>query len=75
MVPPFLLLQRLRLKFYLSLYGHRLPVMTLDVSDDSQLIASGSADKNVRRAYGAEICGFKADELGISHDLPSGNLR
>eukprot|EP00435_Cladocopium_sp_Y103_P040646 s1427_g11.t1 len=36
------------LKFYLSLYGHRLPVMTLDVSDDSQLIASGSADKNVR---------------------------
>ena len=38
----------LRLKFYLSLYGHRLPVMTLDVSDDSQMIASGSADKNVR---------------------------
>eukprot|EP00434_Breviolum_minutum_P005801 symbB.v1.2.005115.t1/scaffold295.1/size237168/4 len=36
------------LKFYLSLYGHRLPVMTLDVSDDSQMIASGSADKNVR---------------------------
>ncbi|CAK9018890.1 WD repeat-containing protein 3 [Durusdinium trenchii] len=36
------------LKFYLSLYGHRLPVMALDVSDDSQMIASGSADKNVR---------------------------
>ena len=36
------------MKFYLSLYGHRLPVMALDVSDDSQMIASGSADKNVR---------------------------
>eukprot|EP00438_Fugacium_kawagutii_P003867 Skav231342 [mRNA] locus=scaffold2490:174304:182013:- [translate_table: standard] len=35
------------LKFYLSLYGHRLPVMTLDISDDSQIIASGSADKNI----------------------------
>ena len=40
-----------RLKFYLSLYGHRLPVMTLDVSDDSQIIASGSADKNVRLGW------------------------
>jgi len=36
------------LKFYLSLYGHRLPVMALDVTSDSQLVASGSADKNVK---------------------------
>eukprot|EP00931_Biecheleriopsis_adriatica_P087475 TRINITY_DN61939_c0_g1_i1.p1 TRINITY_DN61939_c0_g1~~TRINITY_DN61939_c0_g1_i1.p1 ORF type:complete len:968 (+),score=220.22 TRINITY_DN61939_c0_g1_i1:119-3022(+) len=36
------------LKFYISLYGHRLPVMSIDMSDDSQMIASGSADKNVR---------------------------
>eukprot|EP00927_Polykrikos_kofoidii_P015646 TRINITY_DN16980_c0_g1_i1.p1 TRINITY_DN16980_c0_g1~~TRINITY_DN16980_c0_g1_i1.p1 ORF type:complete len:961 (+),score=166.76 TRINITY_DN16980_c0_g1_i1:102-2984(+) len=36
------------LKFYLSLYGHRLPVMSLDFSSDSQIVASGSADKNVK---------------------------
>merc|ERR1719356_854325 len=35
-------------KFYLSLYGHRLPVMSLDISSDSQMVASGSADKNVK---------------------------
>lgn len=36
------------LKFYISLYGHRLPVMSIDFSSDSQIIASGSADKNVK---------------------------
>lgn len=36
------------LKFYFSLYGHRLPVMSLDFSSDSQMVASGSADKNVK---------------------------
>jgi len=35
-------------KFYLSLYGHRLPVMCMDISSDSQMLASGSADKNVK---------------------------
>jgi len=35
-------------KFYLSLYGHRLPVMCVDISSDSQMLASGSADKNVK---------------------------
>lgn len=36
------------LKFYLSLYGHRLPVMSVDITSDSQIVASGSADKNVK---------------------------
>jgi len=36
------------LKFYLSLYGHQLPVMAVDISSDSQMIASGSADKKVK---------------------------
>lgn len=36
------------LEFYLSLYGHKLPVMTLDISFDSLLIATGSADKNIK---------------------------
>lgn len=36
------------LKFFLSLYGHKLPVVALDVSSDSALIATGSADKNVK---------------------------
>lgn len=36
------------LKFFLSLYGHKLPVMTLDISSDSSLIITGSADKNIK---------------------------
>jgi len=35
-------------KFYLSLYGHRLPVMSLDMSSDSQVLATGSADKSIK---------------------------
>jgi len=35
-------------KFFLSLYGHKLPVLTLDISSDSTLLVSGSADKNVK---------------------------
>ncbi len=36
------------LKFFLSLYGHKLPALTLDISYDSTLIVTGSADKNVK---------------------------
>ncbi|KAJ3452488.1 wd repeat-containing protein [Anaeramoeba flamelloides] len=36
------------LKFYLSLYGHKLPVLSFDFSSDSTLIATGSADKNIK---------------------------
>ncbi|XP_068428637.1 WD repeat-containing protein 3 [Clinocottus analis] len=36
------------LKFFLSLYGHKLPVLCLDISHDSSLIATGSADRNVK---------------------------
>lgn len=36
------------LKFYLALYGHKLSILTLDISDDSSLIVTGSADRNVR---------------------------
>ncbi|CAH0548156.1 unnamed protein product [Brassicogethes aeneus] len=35
-------------KFYLSLYGHKLPVLCMDISSDSGLIATGSADRNVK---------------------------
>ena len=34
--------------FFLSLYGHKLPVMSIDISSDSTLLVSGSADKNVK---------------------------
>ncbi|PXF46279.1 WD repeat-containing protein 3 [Gracilariopsis chorda] len=33
---------------YLSFYGHRLPVMCLDVSSDGLILATGSADKTVK---------------------------
>lgn len=36
------------LKFYLALYGHKLSVLSLDISDDSALIVTGSADRNVK---------------------------
>lgn len=35
-------------KFYLSLYGHKLPVLCMDISYDNALIASGSADRNIK---------------------------
>lgn len=36
------------LKFYLSLYGHKLPVLSIDISFDSKIIITSSADKNIR---------------------------
>ncbi|KAH9966134.1 WD-repeat-containing protein [Russula dissimulans] len=36
------------LKFFLSLYGHKLPVLSMDISYDSKLIVTSSADKNVK---------------------------
>ncbi|TPX38895.1 hypothetical protein SeMB42_g01549 [Synchytrium endobioticum] len=36
------------LKFYLSLYGHKLPVLSIDVSSDSKLVATASADKTIK---------------------------
>ncbi|VDM96525.1 unnamed protein product [Thelazia callipaeda] len=36
------------LKFFVSLYGHSLPVIAIDISHDSKLVATGSADKSVK---------------------------
>lgn len=36
------------LKFFLSLYGHKLPVLCMDISSDSTLLVTGSADRNVK---------------------------
>lgn len=36
------------LKLFLTLYGHKLPVLNMSVSSDSKIIATCSADKNVR---------------------------
>lgn len=36
------------LKLKGSLYGHKLPVLTMDISSDSTLLVSGSADKNLK---------------------------
>ncbi|XP_065226210.1 WD repeat-containing protein 3 [Planococcus citri] len=35
-------------KFFLCLYGHKMPITCLDISYDSTLIATGSADRNVK---------------------------
>lgn len=35
-------------KFFLSLYGHKLPVSCLDISTDGDLLVSGSYDKNLK---------------------------
>ncbi|KAE8220668.1 hypothetical protein CF319_g5839 [Tilletia indica] len=67
------------LKFFLSLYGHKLPVLALDISSDSKLVITVSADKNVkiwgldygdchRSLYAHEesimACGFERGEQG-----------
>ncbi|KAF9435125.1 hypothetical protein BGZ76_006854 [Entomortierella beljakovae] len=36
------------LKFFLSLYGHKLPVLSMDISSDSNLLVTCSADKNIK---------------------------
>ena len=36
------------LALFLTLYGHKLPVLSIDISYDSKLIVTSSADKNVR---------------------------
>ncbi|KAI9642180.1 beta transducin [Ciborinia camelliae] len=36
------------LKLFLNLYGHKLPVLSMDISFDSKLIVTCSADKNIR---------------------------
>ncbi len=36
------------LNFHLSLYGHSLPVLSIDISSDSTLLVSGSADKSIK---------------------------
>ncbi len=35
-------------KLFLTLYGHKLPVLSLDISSDNSLLVSGSADKNIK---------------------------
>ncbi|XP_020577298.1 WD repeat-containing protein 3 [Phalaenopsis equestris] len=36
------------LKKFLTLYGHKLPVLCMDISSDGDLIVTGSADKNLK---------------------------
>eukprot|EP00299_Pterocystis_sp_00344_P000459 c10125_g1_i9.p1 GENE.c10125_g1_i9~~c10125_g1_i9.p1 ORF type:complete len:932 (-),score=269.10 c10125_g1_i9:1249-4044(-) len=36
------------LKFFLSFYGHKLPVLAIDSSSDGDLMVTGSGDKNVK---------------------------
>lgn len=36
------------LKLFLTLYGHKLPVLSIDISSDNKLIITSSADKNIK---------------------------
>jgi len=36
------------LKFFLSLYGHKLPALAVDASDDDVILASSGADKTIK---------------------------
>lgn len=35
-------------KYFLTMYGHKFPVTTMDISDDSTLLVTGSPDKNIK---------------------------
>ena len=35
-------------RLFLSLFGHKLPVLSFDISSDGALLVSGSADKNIK---------------------------
>eukprot|EP00501_MAST-03F_sp_TOSAG23-6_P002153 GSMAST32.ASY1.ANO1.2252.1 assembled CDS len=58
------------LKFSLSLYGHKLPVMSLDISSDDTVITTASADKNVNLwvVNFDEITSTDAKCVGIDKD-------
>ncbi|EPS66900.1 hypothetical protein M569_07875 [Genlisea aurea] len=36
------------LKYFLTLFGHKLPVLCMDISSDGELIVTGSADKDLK---------------------------
>lgn len=36
------------MRLFLNLYGHKLPVLAFDISSDGTLLATGSADKNLK---------------------------
>ncbi len=44
------------LKFFLSLYGHKLPVMSMDISSDNTLLVTASADKNIKVCVYVCVC-------------------
>jgi U3 small nucleolar RNA-associated protein 12 len=35
-------------KMFLKLYGHKLPILSFDVSSDDAILATGSIDKDIR---------------------------
>lgn len=55
------------LKFRLSLYGHKLPVMAMDISDDDTILVTGSADKNIK-IWGLDF--GDCHRSLFAHDLP-----
>jgi U3 small nucleolar RNA-associated protein 12 len=36
------------MKLNLNLYGHKLPILSFDISSDNSLLVSASADKNIK---------------------------
>lgn len=44
------------MKFFLSLYGHKLPVLCMDVSSDSTMLLTGSSDKNIKASARGCTC-------------------
>ena len=57
------------LRFFLSLYGHKLPVLSLAISSDDKLLVTGSADKNLK-VWGLD---FEGGERAV--DVQVKNLR
>lgn len=55
------------LKFFLTLYGHKLPIFSMDISWDSKMIATASSDKNLK-FWGLDF--GDCHKSIFAHDLP-----
>lgn len=61
------------LKLKVNLYGHKLPIISMDFSDDGRLLSTGSSDKTVK-VWGVDF-GDCHRSFGVAHDATVTSIR